>query len=490
MPSEGNIKVCLAASECAPFAKTGGLADVCGSLPKALAAQGCEVRIFMPLYKNIKTDDYGITPVDDLRDIPVAIGEREVTFSVSTALLPGSDVKVYFIDCPYYYGRETVYTDDNDEDERFILFQFAVLETLQRLEWAPDIMHCNDWQTALLPVFLKTNYSWDKLFSGTRSLLSIHNIGYQGRFASDTLGKAKLSYDHYFPGGPYEFNGTFSFLKAGILLADAVSTVSPTYAKEIQTPEYGAGLDGVLSAEKDHLYGILNGIDTEVWSPETDPLIRYTYDTNILGLKGKNKIELFKRIERNFDPDAPTIGIVTRLAGQKGIEILEPVLDRIINEGFQFVLLGSGEEKYEKFFRAADRVYHDRFLAYIGYSNELSHLITAGCDFTLMPSQYEPCGLNQMYSLNYGTIPIVRKTGGLADTVFDYNEDNENGNGFTFTEFSGDALFDAILRAKSLYYEKEKLQEVMLRGMTADFSWDKSAGKYISLYEKLMNGRQ
>lgn len=485
MPSTGNIKVCITASECAPFAKTGGLADVCGSLPKALSAKGCDVKVFLPLYKNIKVNEYNIIPEDDLKDVPVVIGENSITFSVHSSLLPVSNVKVYFIDCPYYFGRENIYTDDPDEDERFILFQIAVLETLQRLKWSPDIIHCNDWQTSLIPVYLKANYSWDKLFEDTRSLLSIHNIGYQGRFSADTIAKAGLSYDEYYPGGPYELNGTFSFLKAGILFADAVSTVSPTYAKEIQTPEYGAGLDGVLSAQGDHVFGILNGIDTDIWNPAKDSFIRYTYDIDTVGFKKKNKIELFKRIERKFDPDAPTIGIVTRLAGQKGLELLEPVLDRIINEGFQFILLGSGEDKYEKFFKAVDSIYKNRFLAYIGYSNELAHLITAGCDMTLMPSYYEPCGLNQMYSLNYGTVPIVRKTGGLADTVIDYDRDNINGNGFTFEEFTSDALFDAIMRARNLYYNTGKWHEVMLRGMSADFSWNNSAEKYISLYQKL-----
>lgn len=489
MPENGNIKVCLAASECAPFAKTGGLADVCGSLPKALEAQGCEVKVFLPLYKNIKIDEHNIIPEGELQDIPVALDGKGITFSVSTSHLPDSNVQVFFIDCPVYFGRETVYTCDEDEDERFILFQLAVLETLQRMKWAPDIMHCNDWQTSLIPVFLKTNYIWDKLFENTRSLLSIHNIGYQGRFAPETVAKANLSPDDYYPGGHYEFNGTFSFLKAGIIYADAISTVSPTYAKEIQTPEYGAGLDGVLSARKDHLFGILNGIDTDLWNPDKDPIIRYTYDWDTIGLKQKNKIELFKRIERNFNPDAPTIGIVTRLAGQKGFELLEPILTNVMAEGFQFVLLGSGEDKYEDFFKAADRLYRDRFLSYIGYSNELAHLITAGCDMTLMPSYYEPCGLNQMYSLNYGTVPIVRKTGGLADTVFDFNDDNETGNGFTFEEFTSAALFDAIKRAGALYNDKERWMEVMHRGMSADFSWGKSAMKYIELYNNLIDGK-
>lgn len=486
MPSEVKKKICIAASECVPFAKTGGLADVCGSLPKALEEAGCEVKLFMPKYKKVRASEYGFTRVEEFGDIRVNIGEMEVDFSILAGKLPGSDVDVYLVDCPYYFHRESIYTNDPDEGERFILFQIAVLETLQRLKWAPDVIHCNDWQTALIPVYLKTNYEWDKLFQNTKTMLSIHNIGYQGRFSAEMVGKANLSYSDYYAGGPYEFDGTFSFLKTGILFADVITTVSPTYAKEIQTTEYGAGLEGVLSARSDHLFGILNGIDSDVWNPDTDKFIRYNYDIDTLAFKQKDKIELFKRLERDFDPDIPTIGIVSRLTGQKGLDLLEPVFDELMNMRLQFIVLGSGEDKYENFFNLANNTYSSKFLSYIGYNNELSHLMTAGCDMILMPSKYEPCGLNQMYALAYGTVPVVRSTGGLADTVIDYDADRERGNGFSFYDYTSAALLDAIHRAVRTYENKDEWDALIRRGMSEDFSWKKSAGKYIKLYEMLI----
>lgn len=486
MPGEER-KICFAASECVPFAKTGGLADVCGSLPKALADDGCEVKLFMPLYKRTRLYDHGFEKADSLSDIPVKMGDSTVKFGVWKGYLQESEVEVFMIDCPRYFHRETIYTNEYDEDERFILFQMAILETLQRLKWSPDVIHCNDWQTALIPVFLKTTYSWDKLFEDTKTLLSIHNIGYQGTFSSDSVGKANLSYTDYYEGGPLEFKGAFSFLKAGILYADIITTVSPTYAKEIQTSEYGAGLEGVLSARSDRLFGILNGIDTETWDPAVDSFIRYNYNEDTLAFKAKDKADLFKQIDRDFKPDILTIGIVSRLTAQKGFELLEPILPKLMESDLQFVLLGSGEDKYEKFFERVNYTFPKKFLAYIGYENELSHLITAGCDAMLMPSRYEPCGLNQMYALNYGTVPIVRKTGGLADTVLDNDEFSGTGNGFTFELFSSDALLDAIGRAYELYQDRNEWDKVMRRGMREDFSWKRSAVKYIKLYKNLMS---
>lgn len=486
MPLEVKRKICIAASECVPFAKTGGLADVCGSLPKALEDDGCEVKVFMPKYKKVKASEYGFTRVEEFGDIRVNIGEREVDFSLLAGKLPGSNVDVYLVDCPYYFHRESIYTNDADEGERFILFQLAVLETLQRLKWAPDVIHCNDWQTALIPVYLETNYKWDKLFDETRTMLSIHNIGYQGRFSPEMVGKANLSYADYYAGGPYEFDGSFSFLKTGILYADVITTVSPTYAKEIQSAEYGSGLEGVLSARSERLFGILNGIDTDVWSPDKDKFIRYNYDAETLGFKKLDKIELFKRLEREFDPDMPTIGIVSRLTGQKGLDLLEPIFSELMNMRLQFIVLGSGEDKYEDFFNLANNTYSSNFLSYIGYSNELAHLMTAGCDMIMMPSRYEPCGLNQMYALAYGTVPVVRSTGGLADTVIDYDADRERGNGFSFYDYTSAALLDAIRRAVRTYENGDEWNKLVKRGIMEDFSWKKPATKYIELYDMLI----
>ncbi|HRB00143.1 MAG TPA: glycogen/starch synthase [Ignavibacteria bacterium] len=506
------MKICFAASECFPFVKTGGLGDVLGSLPKIIAAENSEitdkikndqkvktkgkkkivknkneVKIIIPLYKGIKTLKYNINFMEEYGDIPVMIGDKKVTFRIWTGKLPGSNVDVYFIDCPEYFHRELPYTDDPDEDERFILFQIAVIETLQRLKWAPDVIHCNDWQTGLIPVYLNTNYKWDKLFEKTAVLLSIHNIGYQGRFSERSVYNAGLSYNEYYNGGPYEIDNTFCFMKCGILFSEIVTTVSPTYAKEIQTPEFGAGLESVLQTRKDDLYGVLNGIDKKIWNPKTDKFIPFNYSPTEFSNKKSCKKELLFEAELEYNDNIPAIGIVSRFAGQKGLELIFPVINELMSLPIQLIILGSGDEGTEDFFEQLAYSFPDKVNAYIGYNNKLSHYITAGCDMFLMPSVYEPCGLNQMYSLNYGTVPIVRKTGGLADTVIDFHEDSKNGNGFTFEENSPSALYDTIVQALEVYNQKNIWKKIMQRGMKKDFSWDKSAKEYMSLYKKAVS---
>ena len=283
------MKVAFIASECFPYVKTGGLGDVAGALPKYLKEAGCEVRMFVPLYGGIKVLDHGIKKLDELSNIPIHISEKDLSFSVFHARLPESKVEIFFIDCPYYFHRDMPYTNDVDEDERFILFQNAVLMTMQRMKWSPEIIHCNDWQTGLIPVYLKTNYAWDKLFENTRSVISVHNIGYQGRFPEATVQKTGLNDELYKNAGPLEFHSTFSFLKAGLVYADKITTVSPTYALEIQTKKYGAGLEGVLLSRNNDLVGILNGIDTEHWNPKTDKFIKHHYSAETLEIKEKNK---------------------------------------------------------------------------------------------------------------------------------------------------------------------------------------------------------
>ncbi len=478
------MKIAFAASECFPYVKTGGLGDIIGSLPKAINEEGCEVKLFLPLYGGIKTEEHNLRVLEEFRDIPVSIGNKEVTFSVRYGTLPESEVEVFLIDCPVYFHRDMPYTNDPDENERFILFQIAVIETLQRLKWALDVIHCNDWQTSLIPVYLKTNYKWDKLFEHTSVLLSIHNIGYQGRFSSDAVQNAGLSYSDYYPGGPYELDGTFCFLKAGILFSEIITTVSPTYAKEIQTSEFGAGMEGVLSTRKDDLYGVLNGIDTGIWNPKTDKFIPYNYSKRGIKNKIKCKKELLSEAGIEYNEDIPLIGIVSRFAGQKGFDLMFPVVNELMNLPFQLLVLGSGEDRTEKFFEVLAESFPEKVNTYIGYNNRLAHWITAGCDMFLMPSQYEPCGLNQMYSLNYGTVPIVKKTGGLADTVLDFHEYDEKGNGFTFKEHTSFALFSAIERALTMFNDKKIWKEIMMRGMKEDFSWKHSAKEYMRLYKK------
>ena len=480
------MKICFVTSECAPFVKTGGLGDVSRALPRALAKMGCEVKVFLPLYRQISTRDHRLSLCEKLHPLSSQVGDRRFDFRVWFKKEKGLNLEYYFIDCPYYYHRQDVYTADADEDERFILLQDAVFQVLDRLAFSPDILHCNDWQTALVPVFLKEKYNHNPLFARTKSLLTIHNIGYQGKFAPESIRKAGLPEHHYYPGGPFEFFHTFSFLKAGIVFADIINTVSPTYAKEIQTPEYGAGLDGVLRSRKESLFGILNGIDTRLWNPRTDPYIPYHYSLRTLSHKQKNKDYLLDRIGSRFDPQVPTVGMVTRLAFQKGIDLLEPILSMITELPLQWIILGTGEERYESFLRWASETYPQKIYANIAFDNELAHLITAGCDMFLMPSRYEPCGLNQMYSLNYGTVPIVRKTGGLADTVFDATENGGRGNGFTFDNFDPHSLYQAITRALKTFEDKSYWKTLMKRGMRADFSWDRSARDYMALYEKVL----
>lgn len=482
------MKVCFACSECYPYVKTGGLGDVCGSLPKALTDLGCESKVFLPLYGGIKTLTYGLNQIEKLQNIPVKIGDTEHTFNVWHGKLPDSKVDVYFIDCPYYFHRELPYTSDKDEDERFILFQQAVLMTLQRLEWSPDIIHCNDWQTGLIPVYLKTTFAWDKLFEDTKTILSIHNIGYQGRFSKESLIAAGLSMEQFYPMGPFELDGSFSFLKAGIVYCDLITTVSPTYAKEIQTEEFGAGLEGVLQIRSKALVGILNGIDMDIWNPVKDKYIKKDYSIETIEDKEVNKKNLIDRIEFKYKKDTPLIGIISRLTSQKGFDLLKPIIYSLLgNNDIQFVVLGSGETQYEDLFRTASYSFPGKLFFWSGYNTELSHLITAGADIFLMPSKYEPCGLNQMYSLVYGTVPIIRKVGGLADTVKDYHESNETGNGFSFEEYTADALEKTIYRALRIYKEKDTWKTIMKRGMSEDFSWEHSAKEYLNLYNKLVS---
>lgn len=483
------MKICFATSECVPYVKTGGLADVSGSLPKALAELGHEVKVFLPLYQSIKTTELGLHFSDDLQEMSVQIGEKVIPFYAWHGTLPGSNVDVHFIECAHYYHRKHVYTEDDDEDERFIFFQHAVFQILQRYHWAPDIIHANDWQCALLPVLLKMKYHWDALFSRTATLLTIHNIGYQGRFSSEAIGKADLFYDQFYPGGPYEFHGSFSFLKTGLLFAEMISTVSPTYAKEIQTKEYGAGLEGVLASRRADMQGILNGIDTDIWSPEVDAYIQHHYAHESIEKKTLNKRDLLESVGLPFHEDVPVIGIISRFTGQKGFDLLRPVMHAALQMPVQFVILGSGETQLEDFFRFAAQSFPEKVWTYIGFNNELSHRVTAGSDIFLMPSLYEPCGLNQMYSLNYGTVPIVRKTGGLADTVMDYHEFEGAGNGFSFHDKSPEALMNAIARAVLLYSQKDEWRTIMLRGMKTDFTWKHSAKQYEMLYEEARRRR-
>ncbi len=481
------MKIAFVSSEIFPYAKTGGLADVAGSLPPALKKLGVDIKLFMPKYDLIDETKNNLNYVSQIGKIPVRINDVERIVHLHQAKLPGSDVEVYFIDCPYYFFRQKIYTNDPDEDERFILFSKAVIEIMQRMQWIPDVIHCNDWQTGLIPLFIKDNYSWDKAFKNTTTLFTIHNIGYQGRFSKSALFSAEIKGNLFYPGGPVEYFDDVSFMKAAISFSDIINTVSKTYADEILTPEYGAGMEDILKERKDDLYGIINGVDYSVWNPDKDRLIPFRYNSSYLTGKEKNKKFLLNHLNLQYDKEVPVIGIISRLVSQKGFDIFTASLDEFIKINVQWVILGSGENKYENLFTELAKTYPQKFSVYLGFNNELSHLIEAGSDIFLMPSHYEPCGLNQIYSLKYGTVPVVRRTGGLADTVNDWHELNSQGNdsgtGFTFNEYNPNALAAALKRAVSIYNDKTTWKKIQKNGMNKNYSWKVSAEKYLNLYE-------
>lgn len=484
------MKVAFVTSELAPFAKVGGLADVAQGLTKALSKLGCDIKIFLPKYSTIDPWRDELHYCFDINEIKLKISEKEFTvhtFKKEIEFNSKYRVVVYFVDSPFHFERDSIYTNDIDEGERFLLFSKAVIEIIQRLKWAPDIFHINDWPTGLLPVILNQHYSWDSLFKHSRFLFTIHNIEYQGNFQPELIYNNHLDGKYFYLGGPLEFHGKVSFLKAGIEFSDIITTVSENYANEILMPEFGAGMENILQTKKDKLFGILNGVDYSEWNPKTDQFIPYKYSEKSLYRKKWNKIELLKTFHLPEDKETPLIGIVSRLVSQKGFDLIINGIDEILKLNCRFVILGSGEIKYEDFFRSLSYSYPEKFGLKIGFDNHLAHLIEAGADMFLMPSKYEPCGLNQIYSLKYGTVPIVRKTGGLADTIRDwdlYTELNlHSGNGFTFNDYTADSMLDAINRALLKYRDKKVWKQIQLNGMKEDFSWDKSAKKYLQLYQ-------
>jgi starch synthase len=485
------MKIAFVSSEAVPFVKTGGLADVAGALPKALQNLGCEVKVYIPKYSDIDENQFDLEYRRDIGEIPITIAENTRIIKLYQCNLPDSNIIIIFIDCPFYFNRKTIYTNDDDEDERFILFCKGVIEAIRIEKWAPDIIHCNDWQTGLLPLYIKDNYKGDIIFSKTKTLFSIHNIGYQGRFPKSSMLKADLNEIYYFSEGPVEIENTFSFLKTGLWFADIITTVSETYSKEILTPEYGAGLENVLILRRDSLYGILNGVDYTDWDPAKDIYLPFHYSSNDLSGKLNNKKYLLDHFNLSFDEHTPLIGIISRLTGQKGFDIFMDALPELIKLNAQWIIIGNGEEKYEDLFRSLTTKFPEKMASYIGFNIELSHLVEAGSDMFLMPSRYEPCGLTQIYSLKYGTIPVVRKTGGLADTVQDWDElmylGHDSGNGFSFYDYSSLALFSSVKRGLDTFPYKDTWNKIQQNGMSKDFSWNKSAREYVRLYEKLIS---
>ena len=484
------LRVCFIASEVAPLAKTGGLADVAGALAKYLHSAGHDVRVFMPLYRQVQRRGLDMWPVDFLRDIPLQLGAHTLRFSVLTARLPGSQAMIYLIDAPALFDRDSIYSNAADEHLRFILLTHAALLCCQRMAFAPDILHCNDWHTGFGPLLLRTVYAWDQLFSGTRSLMSIHNIAYQGVFAARLrddigLGDAAPMLDTAEMAA-----GRINPLREGITHAHHISTVSPTYATEIQTAAYGYGLDPLLTRRANALTGILNGVDYEEWDPRNDRFIGRHFSAEKLEVKDELKQDFLQRtgLATVARSRAPLLGMVSRLASQKGFDLVMAALPALLQRhDFCCTVLGSGESRYEAFFRELAHLHPTRVNFRSGYSEEHAHWIEAASDMFLMPSQYEPCGLNQMYSLRYGTVPIVRRTGGLADSVRHFDPVSRQGTGVVFNDYDVGGLTWAIETALRWYAHKDTWRQLVRNAMAQDFSWQSQVAEYVALYERMLS---
>ena len=476
------MRIVFVASECVPFSKTGGLADVVGALPPALAALGNDVSVFLPRYRQTKLPE----PRTVLRSITVPFDDRYRFCSVIDGGAH-SGVKFYFIDYPPFFERDQLYGtpagDYPDNAERFALFSRAVLEA-SKILGPPDIFHCHDWQSAMVPIMLRTIYSEDPALKESSCVFTIHNMGYQGKFPPDTLPLLLLPWD-LFTIDKLEFFGEVNFLKGALVFSDFVTTVSKKYSQEIQTSEYGFGLEGVLRDRSATVTGILNGVDYDVWSPEKDTFISAKYSMHDLSGKEACKKDLLTAFNvTNADPKLPVIGIVSRFAAQKGFDLISLIADRLAREDMIMVALGTGDKPYEELFRRLNKTFPQKIAVTVGFDNALAHKIEAGSDMFLMPSRYEPCGLNQIYSLKYGTVPVVRATGGLDDTIEPWDPRTGRGTGFKFTEYSGEALLATIRTALGAYQDRAGWLTLMRNGMAKDFSWNNSAKEYVRVYEK------
>lgn len=482
------MKILITSPEAVPYVKTGGLADVAGALFKEYRGMKKDAYIILPLYKKIKESQP--SPADAGVKIKVPVGSRVIEgriFSQSSA---------YFIECEEFFDREELYGtpegDYTDNASRFVFFSRGILETCKALNLKPDVIHCNDWQTGLVPLYLKTIYRTDKFFTNTASIFTIHNLGYQGLFPSSEMPLTGLGWELFNPEG-IEFYGKVNFLKAGIISADILNTVSNTYSKEILSKEFGCGLDGVLRNRVRDLYGVINGIDYEEWDPSRDDFIPAKYSHDDISGKAFCKKELMKSLFRpldNLDAERiPLIGMVGRLSAQKGLDLVLQSVNELLSIGVKLVILGKGDEIFHRSLSEIAKKYKGKVSVTIGFEEALAHRIYAGSDFFLMPSRYEPCGLGQLIALRYGCIPIARKTGGLVDTVQDYEPLASKGTGFLFSDYTPSAMQEAVKRALCVYTDKDKFQGMIVNGMQMDFSWKKSAKRYIKLYNEIIKKR-
>lgn len=472
------MKILFVASEAHPFIKVGGLGDVAYALPKALRKLGIDARVILPKYVAIK-DEYK-KDIDTLSTFNVPVGWRNQYAGLEFMSYDG--IPFYFIDNEYYFKRESAY-GYYDDGERFAYFSRAVLEAIKYMgDFIPDVIHCNDWHTGAIIPLLNEFYRNQLFYSGIKTVFTIHNLQYQGVFSKEILGDLlSLNWD-YFTEDRMKFYDAVSFMKGGLNMADKISTVSSTYAEEIKTPYYGEGLDGLLCSRSADLYGIVNGIDTEIFNPEFDKELTYNFTADNLENKLKSKEELQKALNLPINRDIPMLGIVSRLVSQKGLDLIAGVIEEILNMNIQLVVLGTGDKDFENMFQYYAAKYPDKLSANIYFDNSLAKKIYASSDMFLMPSQFEPCGIGQLLAMRYGSLPIVRETGGLKDTVFSYNEFTGEGNGFSFADYNAHDMLYTIERAVGFYYNKSLWKELTIKAMKQDNSWKKSAEKYVELY--------
>lgn len=476
------MNVLFCASECVPFVKTGGLADVAGSLPKALHTDATKLRVVLPKYRLIPYSY--LCSMEHVTDFTVLMGSQSVYCGVDSMVVEG--IRYYFIDNLALFGGETVYTGDRQEGYRYAFFCRAVLEMMKRLDYFPDILHCNDWQTGLIPVLLKNQYKQDSRYSHIKTVFTIHNLRYQGLYDWGEMNRVLGLEERLFNSEELEFYGCLSFMKGGIVFADKITTVSPSYADEIQCPYYGERLDGLLRKYSYRLSGILNGIDTELYDPERDPELKVSFSKDNRRGKVTQKAALQQECGLELKADTPLMSMITRLCAQKGLDLVEAVLDDIMRQDIQLLFLAKGEPHYEDFIRYAQRKYPGRVAAKVELNEGLAHRVYAGSDMFLMPSQFEPCGLSQLIALRYGAIPIVRETGGLRDTVIPFNVYTDGGNGFSFASYNAHEMLYTVERACGYYQNKALWQRLTDRAMASDYSWKQSAKAYNKLYNEMM----